>query len=177
MSVLEKFGWRAPEIANTSYKCLLNFKKILYGVNKLTDPKIQREDNRAMNSIYWNRVRHIVTSERSRHIVTSGEIREQWINPPTARNRIYAWWRHFTTTTRMLRGKRLYSVFFLLWRIVRDTNLAAKCILVAGDVIVQMSEVKKHTYAVFTRDTFTRGKLTFYCTALHFAIVKCIYLT
>ena len=104
-----------------------------------------------------------MTSERSRHIVTSGEIREQWINPPMARNRIYAWWRHFTTTTRMLRGKRLYSVFFLLWRIVRDTNLAAKCILVAGDVIVQMSEVKKHTYAVFTRDTFTRGKLTFYC--------------
>ena len=32
--------------------------------------------------------------------------------------RAFVWWRHLNTTTRMLWGKLLYSIFSLLWRIV-----------------------------------------------------------
>ena len=42
-------------------------------------------------------------------------------------NRAFAWWRHLTTTTRMLWGKLLYSVFFFCEEsLVRDTNLHNK---------------------------------------------------
>ena len=39
--------------------------------------------------------------------------------------RLFARWRHLTTSTRMLWGKLLYSVFLLLWRIARAWHKSA----------------------------------------------------
>ena len=55
-----------------------------------------------------------------------GEIHEDGDWPWTKElNGSFAWWRHLTTSTRILWGKLLYSVFFLLWRIARAWRKSA----------------------------------------------------
>ena len=60
-----------------------------------------------------------------------------WVMCPqnVMNSRAFAWWRHLTTTTRMLWGKLLYSVFFLSKNRscatqICITKTTAKCILV-----------------------------------------------
>ena len=50
------------------------------------------------------------TSQRTKEKYLTKTAKYDWAQP-------FAWWRHLTTTTRMLWGKLMYSVFFLLRRI------------------------------------------------------------
>ena len=73
------------------------------------------------------------TNSRNNRANTSSTS-EIWVK--AGNNRAFAWWRHLTTTTRMLWGKLLYSVLFVKNRScvtqICITKIAAKCILVVA---------------------------------------------